>query len=54
MAQRHAQRRGPGRPPLPELTLTEPQTTPFDPGQKAELVSLLTSMIISHYSPFGL
>jgi hypothetical protein len=47
VAKSDAQRRGPGR-PLPEFTLTEPKTVSFAPGQKAEVVSLLTDMIINY------
>lgn len=44
---RPKQPRGPGRPPLPELTLTAPKTAPFTPQQRAQFVSLLTDMIVS-------
>lgn len=47
-ARSDTQRRGPGRPPLPEFTLTEPKTVPFAPGRQAEMVSLLTDMIIRY------
>jgi uncharacterized protein YegP (UPF0339 family) len=33
---RPKRRRSPGRPPIPELTLTEPKTTPFTPQQRAQ------------------
>lgn len=48
MAQSYAQRRGLGGAPLPEFTLPELPIMPFAPGQKAELVALLSSMIITH------
>ena len=48
VARRKRQPRGPGRPPLPELTLTAPKTTPITPEQRAQFVALLTDMIVKY------
>jgi hypothetical protein len=48
VAQRRTEPRGPGRPPLPELTLTAPKTTPFTPEQRAQFVAPLTDMIVNY------
>jgi hypothetical protein len=48
VARSDAQQRGLGRPLLPELELTEPKTVTFTPEQRAEFVSLMICMIISH------
>lgn len=44
---RRNRRLGPGRPPLPELTLTAPKTAPFTRQQRAGFVSLLADMIVN-------
>jgi hypothetical protein len=48
VAKRKTQARGRGRPPIPELALTAPKTTPFTPEQRAQFVALLTDMIVNY------
>jgi len=48
MIQSDRRQGGPGRPALPELTLTAAETAPFAPGQRAQLVAILTDMILSY------
>jgi hypothetical protein len=48
VAKRKTQPRGRGRPPLPELTLTAPKTTPLTPEQRAQFVALLTDTIVNY------
>jgi hypothetical protein len=48
MAHKLTKRRGPGRPPLQELTLTEPKTTWFAPGQRAAFVAIMSEMIVNY------
>jgi hypothetical protein len=48
VAKRKTQPHGRGRPPVPELTLAAPKTTPFTPEQRAQFVALLTDMIVNY------
>lgn len=42
-------RRGRGRPPLPQLRLTAPETVAITPDQHRQAVGLLASMILDYY-----
>jgi hypothetical protein len=48
VAKRKPASRGTGRPPIPEITLTAPKTTPFTQEQRAQFVALLTDMIVNY------
>jgi hypothetical protein len=43
-------RRGRGRPRLPHLRLTAPETVPITPDQHRQAVDLLASMILYYYA----
>lgn len=43
------ERRGRGRPPLPELRLTEPEVVPITEQRYQQVVDLLAAMILDYY-----
>lgn len=42
-------RRGRGRPPLPQLRLTAPETVAITPNQHRQAANLLASMILDYH-----
>lgn len=42
-------RRGRGRPPLPQLQLTAPETVAITPNQQRQAVDLLAAMILDYH-----
>ena len=49
VAAERRKKRGPGRPPLPVFTLTEPKKAPWGPGQRETFIAVLAEIILNEY-----